>query len=100
MEDTSSGSAAIVLATRKHGKLVEKVQGRDRNSWGSWYPANRGRGKGGWKGSGEGNYGGNYGGKGDKGKGKDKGKKGKGRGAQWDQRVAEWGANKEKPEDK
>ncbi|CAL1157014.1 unnamed protein product, partial [Cladocopium goreaui] len=79
------------LATRKHGRLVDKVQGKDRGSWGGWFPSNRGRGKGGWKGQGEGGFGQRS----EKRKSKDRGKKSKGKGAQWDNKVSEWANSKE-----
>ena len=96
MEETSAGSAAIVLASRKHSKLVDKVQGRYPGSWGNWGGYGRGRGKGGWKGQSDASGGA----KGDKGKGREKGKKGKGKGSGWDQKVNSWEKAKEKPEEK
>ena len=96
MEETSAGSPSIVLASRKHSKLVDKVQGRNTGNWTSWSLGGRGRGKGAWKGSND--SAGSY--KGEKGKGKEKGKKGKGKGSSWEGRVSEWDKTKEKPEDK
>eukprot|EP00435_Cladocopium_sp_Y103_P062400 s1215_g24.t1 len=97
LEETSAGSAAIVLASRRHSRLVDKVQGKGNGSWGSWTWPGRGRGKGGWKGYGDNNSPV----KGEKGKGKDRGKKGKGRGANtWDDKTAEWGRAKEAPPEK
>ena len=88
MEESSAGSAAVVLATRKHTKLVDKVQGKGNGDWSGWSGPGRGRGKGSWKGSGDYNQG-----KGEKGKGK--GKKGKGKGQTWDWKSNEWEKNKD-----
>ncbi|CAL1162770.1 unnamed protein product [Cladocopium goreaui] len=51
MEEAAAGSPALVLASRKHGRLVDKVQGRPSSPWASWQGGGRGRGKGTWKGS-------------------------------------------------
>ena len=96
MEETSAGSAALVLASRKHGRLVEKVQGRGGGSWPGWSGGARGRGKGSWKGSGEAPWGQ----RGEKGKGKEKGKKGRGKNAAWENKVGDWEKNKEKADEK
>lgn len=96
MEEAAAGSAALVLASRKHGRLVDKVQGRPSSPWASWQGGGRGRGKGTWKGSSDWTPTG----RGDKGKGKEKGKKGKGRGAHWDTKVAEWEKARDKQEEK
>lgn len=96
MEEASAGSAAIVLASRKHSKLVDKVQGRSTGSWGTWGGYGRGRGKGGWKGQSDAGSGA----KGEKGKGREKGKKGKGKGPGWDQKVSSWEKTKEKADEK
>ena len=94
LEESSAASSSMVLATRKHTKLVAKMQGiptwpvgykgRGRSGKGSWYQPSdhKGEGKDGKS-------------KGKKGKGK-----GKGRGDGWNSQVNEWKDNKEKPEDK
>ena len=97
MTEVSAASAAMVLATRRHAKLVSKAQGYGSSGfWGgqgkgkgnrtSWYPPAE------WKVEGA---------KGDKGKTK----KGKGKGrskGQWDWSSSgnEWKDKKEKPSDK
>ena len=98
MEESAAGSASIVLASRKHGRLVDKVQGKGTPAWGNWGWGARGRGKGGWKGSGEFSNAG----KGEKGKGKDRNKKGKHKGNQgtWDEKTSDWAKSKETPGDK
>ena len=95
MEDTTAASTSMVLATRKHTKLISKVQNQQAwNFWGGYPGRGRGKGKGDWS------SGYDYKGeKGEKGKGK-KGKKGgktKWQQSEYDQ---DWKANKEKPEDK
>ncbi|CAL1169365.1 unnamed protein product [Cladocopium goreaui] len=92
MEESAAGSASIVLASRKHGRLVDKVQGKGTPAWGNWGWGARGCGKGGWKGSGEFSNAG----KGEKGKGKDRGKKGKHKGNQgtWDEKTSDWAKSK------
>ena len=39
MEEATAASSALILASRKHGRLVDKVQGK--GNWGSW----QGKGK-------------------------------------------------------
>ena len=96
LEEASAASSSMVLATRKHTKMVAKMQGF--TGGGSWYGPPRKGGKGGkgqWY---------NYGDQ--KGKGKDskgKGKKGKGRGKgknDWSAAPNEWKHTKDKPEEK
>lgn len=89
MDESAAASPSLVLASRKHSRLVEKVHGK---GWGGQY---KGRGRGGWKGYGDAN------GEVKGGKGKD-GKKGKGKGSknQWDKKVNEWKETKEKGDDK
>ena len=96
MEDTSAGSAAIILASRKHGRLVDKVNGKGGSNWGGWGWTQEGRGKGGWKGNCESAA------KGEKGKGKEKGKKGKRTPGTntWDEKTQEWAKSKEGAADK
>lgn len=96
LEESSAASSSMVLATRKHTKLVAKVQGFSTGGWSGPY---RGRGKGGKGGWYE---------KGDpKGEGKDgkgKGKKGKdktkGKNETWRSPHNEWKEKKDKPEEK
>lgn len=97
MDDASAGSAAIILASRKHSRLVDKVNGKGSSTWGSWGWNQKGRGKGGWKGGYEQTS------KGEKGKGKDRGKKGKQKGPHnqsWDDKTSEWAKAKEGATDK
>eukprot|EP00435_Cladocopium_sp_Y103_P017321 s2074_g4.t1 len=97
MDEASAGSAAIVLASRKHSRLVDRVQGKGGGSWSSWGWTSKGRGKGNWRSTYETPQ------KGEKGKGKEKGKKGKGKnqsGPSWDEKTAEWGKSKESAADK
>ena len=98
MDEGGAATPSLVLASRKHSRLVDKVQGKGGPAWSGWYGRGAGRGRGGWKGSGEWN-GDGKGGKGKDGKkGKQKGGKGQGQG--WERKVNEWKDNKEKPEDK
>ena len=97
MDDTSAGSAAIILASRKHSRLVDKVNGKGSSAWGTWGWNQKGRGKGGWKGGYEQTS------KGEKGKGKDRGKKGKQKGPNnqsWGDKTSEWAKTKEVATDK
>ena len=98
MDEGGAATPSLVLASRKHSRLVDKVQGKGGPAWGNWYGRGAGRGRGGWKGSGD------WSGDGKGGKGKDgkKGKQkgGKGQGQGWERKVNEWKDNKEKPEDK
>ena len=96
LEEASAASSSMVLATRKHTKMVAKMQGF--TGGGGWYGPPRKGGKGGkgqWY---------NYGDQ--KGEGKDskgKGKKGKGRGRgknDWTATPNEWKDTKDKPEEK
>ncbi len=92
MDETSAASAGMILASRKHSRLVEKVQGKGWN-YVPWGGRGKGRGKHEWKGSQED-------GKGEKGKGK-KGKKGKWQSpGNWDKKVNEWEKAKDKGEEK
>lgn len=96
MEDNSAASTAMLLATRKHAKLVAKSQGQQ------YMPGfGRGRGKGGrgdWQQSTE--YRNDY--KGEKGKSKKGKTKGRGKTYQqeWMPSGTEWAKSKEKPEEK
>ena len=101
LEDSNAASPAMVLATRRHSKLYQRMQGNDfggggnfgsgrgkgRRQWSSW-GAEPDRGDGGWKGK-------NKGGKG-KGKNQDGRNKGKGTGSP----NNSWATNLEKAEDK
>ena len=94
LEETTAASSALVLASRKHSRLVDKVQGK-----GAWQNQGGGRGKGSyrsdWAGWSEGPS------KGKKGKGGAQKGKGKGKGAplnSGDKAAAEWERNKDKPE--
>ena len=93
MDETSAAGTSMVLATRRHTRLVAKAQGLTSSS--PWYP--RGRGKGGraeWTPSeGKGDA------KGDRGKGKKGKPKGRGKGAGWDWQGggSDWKDKKEKP---
>ena len=94
LEDTSAASPAVVLATRRHSKLVAKAQGWTPSfGWGSA----KGRGRGG-----RGDWGSNYENKGENKGDKGKGKKGKGKGrGRGDQHQGDsWKDKKEKPEEK
>ena len=92
MDETSAASAGMILASRKHSRLVDKVQGKGWN-YVPWGGRGKGRGKHDWKGSQEET-------KGEKGKGK-KGRKGKWQApANWEKKVNEWEKSKEKGDDK
>ncbi len=99
MDEGGSTAPSLLLASRKHSRLVDKVQGKGGPTWGNWYHRGAGKGRGGWKGSGD------WvpdakGGKGKDGK-KGKGKGGyKGQGQGWDKKVNEWKDQKEKPDEK
>ena len=96
LEDASAASSSLVLATRKHTKLVAKVQGL--NSGGGWFGPLRKGGKGG---KGQWYYGADAKGDGKDGKGKGKkGKDRKGKGDQWNAANNEWKDRKEKPDEK
>ena len=95
LEESSAAGPSIVLASRKHAKLVQKVQGiQPAGQWGYQPGRGRGRGKGDWYGDHKGD------GKGDH-KGKGKGK-GKGRGKWKGQEViaGDWEKTKEKADEK
>ena len=97
MEEASAAGAAAILATRRHAKLVAKVQGYPSGSWNNSGPraGKGGRGKGDW------GYGDSRGDQKGDGKAKGKGKKGKGKWAASNtQQRKDWGADKEKPEEK
>ena len=95
MEDSTAANTAMILATRKHSKLVAKAQGLSYPS--TWVPRGKGRGKGDWnawsdaKGESKGEKG-----KGKKGRGKGKGK------YSWGETApgGDWKEKKERPEDK
>ena len=95
IEESSAANTAMVLATRKHSKLVAKAQGLSYPT--TWTPRGKGRGKGDWtywnetKGDGKGEKG-----KGKKGKGKGRGKQHWGDASQ----GGEWKERKERPEEK
>lgn len=95
MDESSAASAGMILASRKHSRLVDKVQGKGWN-YNYWGGRGKGRGKNDWKGHQEDA-------KGEKGKGK-KGKKGRNGKWQgdptWDKKVTDWEKSKEKPDDK
>jgi hypothetical protein len=92
LEDAAAATSSMVLATRKHSKLVDRVQGKGTTSWTPWTSRNKGKGKGDW------NYGAEGAGKGKKGKGDSKGK-GKGKGWQGQERAAsDWAKTQEKPD--
>lgn len=95
LEESSAAGPSIVLASRKHAKLVQKVQGLSPSGQWVYHPGKgRGRGRGDWYGDGKGD------GKSDP---KGKGKKGKGRGGKWkghDAHTTDWEKNKDKAEDK
>ena len=81
-----------MLSSRKHAKLVEKVQGKGTASWSGWGNRGRGKGKGDW------NYANESGGKGKKGKEGNKGKnKNRGWGSQ-EKGGADWAKTQDKPE--
>ena len=93
LEETTAASSALVLASRKHSRLVDKVQGK-----GGW-PNQAGRGKGAYRTDWQ-SWSDNPG-KGKKGKGNPQKGKGKGKGAAQatgDKTAAEWERSKEKPE--
>ena len=96
MQETSAVGPSLVLATRKHTRLVEKVQGSYQQ--GNW--PTKGRGKGyrtEWQAFGENRQEG----KGPKGRGKKGKQKGRGKGAwDWNSQGNEWKDTKEKPSEK
>ena len=79
----SAAAASLVLASRKHQELVEKVQGKGQNWWPQWGGEGRGRSKGDWGDQQVPNQ------KGKRGKGD---RKGKGKGKPWNQTGTERGA--------
>lgn len=81
LEDSAAAAPNLVLATRKHTRLVERVQGKG-TSWQSWGGKGRPRAKGDWWDNSE------TGGKGKKGKGD---RKGKGKTKGWTQGPADKG---------
>lgn len=92
LEDAAAATSSMVLATRKHSKLVDRVQGKGTTSWTPWASRNKGRGKGDW------GYGAEGTGKGKKGKSDSKGK-GKGKGWQGqDKGASDWAKTQEKPD--
>lgn len=96
MQETSAVGPSLVLATRKHSRLVDKVSGSYQA--GGW--PGKGRGKG-YKGDWQSLPDSRPDGKGAKGKGK-KGKgKARGKGSwDWNQQNNDWKDNKEKPAEK
>ena len=91
LEDSSAASAAVVLATRRHSRLIQKAQGVQPSTW-----SGKGRGRGG---RGEWGYYGEP--KGDQRPEKGKGKKGKGKPKGKDAASGDsWKDKKEKPGDK
>ena len=92
LEDASAATSSLVLSSRKHAKLVEKVQGKGTASWSGWGNRGGGKGKGDW------NYANESGGKGKKGKEGNKGKnKNRGWGSQ-EKGGADWAKTQDKPE--
>ena len=95
MDEGHAASSAVILASRKHARLVQKVQGISvGGGWTSPYGRGKGKGKNDWKSADS------------LGKGKDKGKKGKGKG-KWQTWNAdgkgkdnEWEKTKDKNEEK
>lgn len=96
MDDGQAAGAAMVLASRKHSRLVDKVQGKgwSNASWGT-----KGKGKG-WPVRSRADPTGET--KGDRPKGREKGKKGnnKGGGGKWDAKVQDWDKSRDKGEEK
>eukprot|EP00435_Cladocopium_sp_Y103_P038696 s361_g10.t1 len=96
MQETSAVGPSLVLATRKHSRLVDKVAGNYQQ--GGWPGKGRGKGyKGDWQSANENradNKG--YKGKGKKGKGKSKGKSN----WDWNSQNNDWKDSKEKPTEK
>ena len=68
MDDANAATSSLVLASRKHSRLVEKVQGRD----GGWYRKGKGKGRGDWRNYGDGAENPKAGGKGKDGKAKER----------------------------
>lgn len=83
LEDSAAAAPNLVLATRKHTRLVERVQGKG-TTWQTWGGKGRPRAKGDWWDNSE------QGGKGKKGKGD---RKGKGKAKGWTQGPADKGQN-------
>ena len=91
LEDASAATSSMVLATRKHSKLVDRVQGKGGSSWPSW-PKGRGKGKSEWTGGGDQQT------KGKKGKGGNKGKNKSGGWQSGEKGAVDWSKNQEKAE--
>ena len=93
LEESTAASSALVLASRKHQRLVDKVQGK--SGWSPWQPKGKGNPRPDWSQWGESNP------KGKKGKGNSNKDKGKGKGS-WNQApdkgATDWEKNKEKAE--
>lgn len=96
MEDSTAAASSMVLATRRHAKLVQKVQGVATTQ--AWAGKGRAKGQGGWYPQSE-----------NKGEGKTekgKGKKGRGKGkykgypAEWTPGRTDWKEKQEKPKEK
>lgn len=97
LDEMSAAGASTILATRKHAKLVAKMQGIPDSQWSGYSPKG---GKGG-KGRADWRYGDQKGESKGENKGKGKGKRPKG--GKWDSQSwnrRDWGADKEKPEEK
>ena len=92
MDEPSSATASMVLASRKHSRLVERVQGKGWQSWNSWGSRGKGKTKGDWSAHGDG--------KGEKGKGKKGKNKNKQKDSGWEKRVHDWDKSRDKPEEK
>lgn len=91
LEESSAAGPSMVLASRKHSRLVDRVQGKGAPTWPTWgYPKGKGRGRGDGAASYEGN-------KGKKGKGENKGKgKGKNSGAVQEKGSSDWAKAQDK----
>ena len=96
MDERQAARPAVVLASRKPSRLVDKVQGK---GWGNSSWSSKGRGKG-WSTKGRGET--TSDGKGDRPKGREKGKKGshKGGGGKWDNKVQDWDKSRDKGDEK
>eukprot|EP00435_Cladocopium_sp_Y103_P015336 s542_g3.t1 len=94
LEESSAAGPAAILATRKHAKLVAKMQGYPSSSWTS----SPGRGGKGGKGKGDWTFGDSRNDQKGDAKGRGKGKKGKGKWGPWQRK--DWAGDKEKQEEK
>lgn len=92
LEESSAANSALILASRKHSRLVDKVQGKTGGKWSTW-PRQKGQGRGEW----DSGYAGA--GKGKKGKGKGKSKQDRSWGAKGNgSPTQDWEKTKEKPD--